>query len=98
VATKLPVNQCPGCGSKKVFPGRHFNLVSGMPPHYFRPRGLKMLVTGRADVTITNRTLNACAECGMLWTRIDPLKLQQVLRESGNKVTRQKLGSDVQSG
>jgi len=59
---------------------------------------LKLLVTGRADVSITNRTLTASADCGLLWTRIDPLKLQQVLRESGSKATRQKLEFDDTSG
>jgi hypothetical protein len=92
------MKQCPQCGSKKVFPGNHHNMILGMPPHYFRPRGLKLLVTGGADVPITHRTLTACADCGLLWTTIDPLKLQQVLRESGNKATRQKLVSNDEAG
>jgi hypothetical protein len=88
------MNKCPQCGSDKVFPGRHFNLVSGMSPQYFRPRGLKILTTGSADVPIEQREFTACAECGLLWTRIDAGKLQQVLLESAGKTLRQRLGSD----
>lgn len=88
-------NTCPECGSDKLFPGRHFNLVSGMGSQYFRPRGLKLLTAGAAHVPITDKTFIACAECGLLWTRIDPEKLQRVVRESGSKSAREKLGRDA---
>lgn len=86
-------NTCPECGSNKVFPGRHFNLVSGIGSQYFRPRGLKLLTAHPADVPITDKTFIACAESGLLWTRIDPEMLQQVVRESGNKAARKSCGA-----
>ena len=86
------MNRCPQCGSEKVFEGRHFNVLSGIPPQYFRPKDLKILTTGSADVRIKQTTYTACAECGLLWTQIDPRRLREVLVESGSKTVRQKLG------
>jgi hypothetical protein len=86
------MSKCPECGSDKVFPGRHFNVLSGISPQYFRPRGLKAITAGRADVRIVPTTFCACAQCGLLWSRIDPLKLQEVLLESGGKTVRERLG------
>lgn len=76
------------------FSGRHFNIIAGVAPQYFRPRGLKALTTGAADVPIADTEFTACAECGLLWNRIDPEKLRQVIRESGTESTRKKLGRD----
>lgn len=86
------MNTCPQCDSEMVFLGQYLGCFSGMPPHYFRPKGLKALVIGSADVPLKGRFLTACAECGLVWTQVDTKKLKQVLTKGGTKATRQKLG------
>jgi hypothetical protein len=40
---------------------------------------------------VAQSTFCACAECGLLWSRIDPQKLREVLLESGSKTVREAL-------
>jgi hypothetical protein len=85
------MSKCPQCGGENVFPGKHFNVFGSIGPQYFRPRGLKILAIKGVDIPLGSRSSNACADCGLLWTRIDTAKLRKVLAESGGKAVREKV-------
>lgn len=75
---------CPGCKSKKVVPGKLFNVISGLPPFYFRPKGLKLITVDSADVTIDSKGFAACVDCGLVWATVPAQKLQKVVEVSGS--------------
>lgn len=75
---------CPGCKSKKVVLGKLFNVISGIPPFYFRPKGLKLITVNDADVRIDSKGFAACVDCGLVWSTVSPQKLQNIVEASGS--------------
>ena len=84
---------CPNCRSKKVFKGKVFNWLGGGPPFYFRPRDIRIIVTG-ADVSLPGSRFTACAECGLIWSSIEAKKLRALLSRSGTKNAEQILSEN----
>jgi hypothetical protein len=75
---------CPGCKSQKVVPGKLFNVLSGFPPFYFRPKGLSLVTVGDADVRIESAGFTACVDCGLVWATVPSKKLMRIIESSGS--------------
>lgn len=82
---------CPRCASERIVPGGIFGAMSGVRPFYFRPKGLKLVTLGRADAKVDGDFI-ACADCGMLWSGVEPKQVQEIVRDSGTTKLRARLG------
>ena len=82
---------CPKCQSARIVEGRHFNWIAGGSAQYFQPKQLRLL-SGSNHIRIKKSGFLACADCGLLWSEVDVTELQRLLRESGNKAVKTRLG------
>ena len=76
---------CPECKSSKVVSGKLFNTLSGFPPFYFRPKGLKLITLADADVKVDAKGFTACTACGLIWSSLPVQKLTEIIADSGTK-------------
>jgi len=86
--------KCPACQSERVVEGKNFNLLGGGSTHYFRPEGLRKLVSS-ADVKV-NGGFCACCDCGLLWSQVNAKELTGLLERSGTERTVKRLGPKSQ--
>jgi hypothetical protein len=82
---------CPKCRSERVVEGKHFNWIAGGSAQYFQPKELRLL-SGSGHIRIRKNGFLACVDCGLLWTEVDTEELQKLLRKSGNKAVKARLG------
>ncbi len=83
-------DECPGCGGKRIVAGRIFDAICGLKPFYFRPAGLKLVTLSRADAKIDGK-FQACVDCGMLWSSVEPKVIQEIMQTSGTARSRERL-------
>ena len=82
------LKKCPVCKSDKIFEGTIENSEGGS--YSFKPRGLKWWKM--LDWVMVHGTFRACAQCGNVWSQLDPLRLTELLARNGLEQTKEKLG------
>jgi hypothetical protein len=83
---------CPKCQGSRVVEGKHFNWIAGGSPQYFQPKELRLFCSGSAHLRIKKSGFLACADCGLLWSEVEPSELQSLLSKSGDKKVKARLG------
>ena len=75
---------CPACGATRCVDGSLSYLGDDSNPATFHPRCIKWF--SWASVRLQkNETMRACQDCGLVWSKCDPLELQDLLLKRGNK-------------
>lgn len=76
----VPAEVCPVCASRELVAGRlqGGGGRSGITSR-FRPRGSRLFAPRRAVPLASRNAFWACAECGCVWSQLDPAELQGVL-------------------
>jgi hypothetical protein len=97
--------KCPACGSSACVVG----TLGGRPAVAFQPIGLRFWTMGPTLAPITRaprlpglsgiangRGLRACADCGLVWTHVDPARLRTVIESAGKPELRAVLGPPLE--
>lgn len=86
-------NECPRCGSDRIIAGRYLDQIGGGGGSVFRPSGIKVMTLSGCDIRIrTGDKFTTCLDCGLLWSKLDEGKAEQVMKKHGNKKTKERLG------
>lgn len=86
---------CPCCASKRIVEGRYLDQIGGGLGQNFRPKDIKHFAFGSTDVPISSK-MNACVDCGHLWSVIDKSALLAVVEKNGSKELKNRiLGEEV---
>jgi len=86
------MERCPHCGGGDVVRG--WQAGGGGA---FIPLGLRVLGGGPREAPVRGELL-ACAGCGLVWDWLDAPRLREVLRASGTRETRERLGGGPSGG
>jgi hypothetical protein len=76
--------KCPVCPSQKVLDGKL--LLSGADDGwvtYFYPKGIRALTLNKSVSLSNGQVFRACADCGHVWSAVEPSELLELIRTSG---------------
>ncbi len=75
-------DKCPACGAAPTTTGHFF----GRRPMGFLPAGLRFWTMKARPIAFTRGVdPRACPACGLVWVRVDPAELRQVIAGAGKK-------------
>lgn len=83
---------CPACGSKRTVDGRimAFGAHAGNASRFF-PNGLKLLTLRRGLLLRDRPRMDACADCGLVWSHVDAQALREMLESQGTRETKARM-------
>jgi len=75
--------KCPQCHNEATVVGKIYNQVDYINPQaYFRPSTLPFYAIFFTNIQLEN-SFNACAFCGLIWSKIDSQRLQSLINNKG---------------
>ena len=74
--------KCPGCGGKGVIDGDCLNF-RGDKPTRFEPDDLRWFQLRLTRGIPLLQGFDACLDCGLIWSRVSPEELAQIIRDHG---------------
>ena len=85
------MEECPNCQSSSTTCHSSRTIDGSLSEEGgFRPDGLRFLTIRRTFVPMVER-IRVCLECGLLWSRVSPVELQQLIASLGKHSTKEQL-------
>jgi hypothetical protein len=81
--------KCPECGSRTIVDGDVLGTESAAAR--FSPDGLRLLTFDRGVDLNGGSNFHACADCGHLWNRVNPVTLRKLILRSGTERLKRKI-------
>ena len=83
--------KCPACGSLNTVDGQVQSDASEESyANKFYPLGLRFLVWTR-HLSLSGAYFHACTHCGLVWHRLDPIELKQLIASKGSALLQRRV-------